>query len=142
MSVDTKEKVRDMLREITEIESIGDSCFNIARTISRLRSSKEEFTESQYDNIKHMFELTDDALSQMSVVLIKHKREVDVNRTFAIESDINNYRALLRTQNINDINEHKYSYTAGTLYMDIIQECEKLGDYIVNVVEARMCIRK
>lgn len=142
LSDDTKEKVRDMLREITEIESIGDSCFNIARTISRLRSSKEEFTESQYDNIKHMFELTDDALSQMSVVLIKHKREVDVNRTFAIESDINNYRALLRTQNINDINEHKYSYTAGTLYMDIIQECEKLGDYVVNVVEARMCIRK
>ena len=142
LSDDTKEKVRDMLREITEIESIGDSCFNIARTISRLRSSKEEFTESQYDNIKHMFELTDDALSQMSVVLIKHKREVDVNRTFAIESDINNYRALLRTQNINDINEHKYSYTAGTLYMDIIQECEKLGDYIVNVVEARMRIRK
>ena len=142
LSDDTKEKVRDMLREITEIESIGDSCFNIARTISRLRSSKEEFTESQYDNIKQMFELTDDALSQMSVVLIKHKREVDVNRTFAIESDINNYRALLRTQNINDINEHKYSYTAGTLYMDIIQECEKLGDYIVNVVEARMCIRK
>ena len=142
LSDDTKEKVRDMLREITEIESIGDSCFNIARTISRLRTSKEEFTEAQYDNIKQMFELTDDALSQMSVVLIKHKREVDVNRTFAIESDINNYRALLRTQNINDINEHKYSYTAGTLYMDIIQECEKLGDYIVNVVEARMCIRK
>nr|WP_315408963.1 Na/Pi cotransporter family protein [uncultured Prevotella sp.] len=142
LSDDTKEKVRDMLREITEIESIGDSCFNIARTISRLRSSKEEFTENQYDNIKQMFELTDDALSQMSVVLIKYKREVDVNRTFAIESDINNYRAQLRTQNINDINEHKYSYTAGTLYMDIIQECEKLGDYIVNVVEARMCIRK
>lgn len=142
LSDDTKEKVRDMLREITEIESIGDSCFNIARTISRLRSSKEEFTENQYDNIKHMFELTDDALSQMSVVLIKHKCEVDVNRTFAIESDINNYRAMLRTQNVNDINEHKYSYTAGTLYMDIIQECEKLGDYIVNVVEARMCIRK
>lgn len=65
-----------------------------------------------------------------------------MNRTFAIESDINNYRSQLRTQNINDINEHKYSYTAGTLYMDIIQECEKLGDYIVNVVEARMCIRK
>ena len=142
LSDDTKEKVRDMLREIAEIESIGDSCFNIARTISRLRSSKEEFTENQYDNIKHMFELTDDALSQMSVVLIKHKREVDVNRTFAIESDINNYRALLRTQNINDINEHKYSYTAGTLYMDIIQECEKLGDYIVNVVEARMGVRQ
>ena len=142
LSDDTKEKVRDMLREIAEIESIGDSCFNIARTISRLRSSKEEFTESQYDNIKQMFELTDDALTQMSVVLVKHKCDVDVTRTFTIENEINNYRSQLRTQNINDINEHKYSYTAGTLYMDIIQECEKLGDYIVNVVEARMCIRK
>ncbi len=87
LSDDTKEKVRDMLREIAEIESIGDSCFNIARTISRLRSSKEEFTESQYDNIKQMFELTDDALTQMSVVLVKHKCDVDVTRTFTIEND-------------------------------------------------------
>ncbi len=142
LSDDTKEKVRDMLREITEIESIGDSCFNIARTISRLRSSKEEFTENQYDNIKQMFELTDDALTQMSIVLVKHKCDADVTRTFTIENEINNYRAQLRTQNINDINEHKYTYAAGTLYMDIVQECEKLGDFIVNVVEARMCIRK
>ena len=142
LSDDTKEKVRDMLREITEIESIGDSCFNIARTISRLRSSKDEFTESQYDNIKQMFELTDDALTQMNVVLVKHKCDVDVNRSFTIENEINNYRAQLRTQNIMDVNEHKYTYTASSLYMDIIQECEKLGDFVINVVEARMCIRK
>lgn len=142
LSDDTKEKVRDMLREITEIESIGDACFNIARTISRLRSSKEVFTEGLYDNIKQMFELTDDALTQMNVVLVKHKRDVDLTRTFTIENEINNYRALLRTQNINDINEHKYTYSAGTLYMDIVQECEKIGDFIVNVGEARMCVRK
>lgn len=142
LSDDTKEKVRDMLREITEIESIGDSCFNIARTISRLRSSKDEFTESQYDNIKQMFELTDDALTQMNVVLVKHKCDVDVNRSFTIENEINSYRAQLRTQNITDVNEHKYTYTASSLYMDIIQECEKLGDFVINVVEARMCIRK
>ena len=142
LSDDTKEKVRDMLREITEIESIGDACFNIARTISRLRSSKEVFTEDLYDNIKQMFELTDDALTRMNVVLVKHKRDVDLTRTFTIENEINNYRALLRTQNINDINEHKYTYSAGTLYMDIVQECEKIGDFIVNVGEARMCVRK
>ena len=142
LSDDTKEKVRDMLREITEIESIGDSCFNIARTIKRKRTIKEEFTEAQYDSINQMFELTDDALTQMNTVLVKHKCDVDVTRTFTIENEINNYRAQLRTRNINDVNEHKYTYTVGTLYMDIIQECEKLGDFIVNVVEARMCIRK
>ena len=78
----------------------------------------------------------------MNVVLVKHKRDVDLTRTFTIENEINNYRALLRTQNINDINEHKYTYSAGTLYMDIVQECEKIGDFIVNVGEARMCVRK
>lgn len=142
LSDETKEKVRDMLREITEIESIGDSCYNIARTIKRKRTSKEEFTEAQYGSISQMFELTDDALTQMSTVLVRHKGDADVNRSFTIENEINSYRNQLRTENINDVNEHRYTYTVGTLYMDIIQECEKLGDFIVNVVEARMSIKK
>lgn len=141
LSDDTKEKVRDMLREISEIESIGDSCYNLARTLQRKRSTKEDFTEAQYNTINQMFELTDDALTQMAAVLSKHRTEVDIKRSFKIESEINNYRNQLRTQNISDVNERKYTYTLGTIYMDIIQECEKLGDFVVNVVEARMSIK-
>ena len=127
-----------MMREISELESIGDSCYNLARTISRQNNSKEDFTEQQYEHIHQMFELTDDSLSQMNVVINGRKENVDINRSFNIENEINNYRKQLRNQNINDIDNHLYTYTSGTMYMDIINECEKLGDYVVNVVEARM----
>ena len=138
LSDDTKGKIRDMMREISELESIGDSCYNLARTISRQNNSKEDFTEQQYEHIHQMFELTDDSLSQMNVVINGRKENVDINRSFNIENEINNYRKQLRNQNINDIDNHLYTYTSGTMYMDIINECEKLGDYVVNVVEARM----
>lgn len=141
LSDDTKEKVRQMLREISEIESIGDSCLHIARTIGRRCAAKDEFTEAQFDNINQMFELVDDALTQMGAVLVKHKNEVNVDRSFTMENQINNYRSQLRTQNITDVNDHKYTYTIGTMYMDIIQECERLGDFIINVVQARMCMK-
>ena len=142
LSDETKEKVRAMLREISEIESIGDSNYNLARTISRLKNSKEGFSETQYEHIHQMFELTDDALSQMSVMLKGHRDELDANRSFNVENEINNYRNQLRNQNIADVNDHQYSYTVGTMYMDIIQECERLGDFVVNVVEARMGVRQ
>ena len=142
LSDETKAKIRAMLREISEIESIGDSCYNIARTINRKQSGKEDFTEKQYEHLHQMFELTDDSLTQMNVLLQGRRENHDANRSFNIENEINNYRNQLKSQNINDVNDHKYTYAIGTMYMDIVSECEKLGDYVVNVVEARMGTRQ
>ena len=142
LSDDTKMKIRSMLREITEIESIGDSCYNIARALKRKRSGKEEFPEKLYEQLHQMFELTDDALTQMNVILSGRKANLDTSLSFNIENEINSYRNQLKTTNITDINAHLYTYAIGTIYMDIIQECEKLGDYVVNVVEARMGVRQ
>ena len=138
LSDETKARIRAMLREISEIESIGDSCYNIARNISRKFKGKEDFTESQYEHLHQMFELTDDSLTQMNIMLSGRKDKLDVNRSFNIENEINNYRNQLKSQNINDVNSHEYTYAIGTMYMDIICECEKLGAYVINVVEARM----
>lgn len=142
LSDETKAKIRAMLREISEIESIGDSCFNIARTLNRRFKGKEDFITSQYEHMHQMMELTDNALTQMNITLVGHKGDNDANLSFNIENEINNYRNQLRSQNINDVNNHLYTYAIGTMYMDIIQECEKLGDYVVNVVEARMGVRQ
>ena len=142
LSDDTKAKIRAMLREISELESIGDACYNMARTISRKYNGKEDhFIEKQYDHIHQMMELTDQSLTQMNRLMGGRKESFDVNRSFNIEHEINNYRNQLKAQNINDINNHEYTYAVGTIYMDLINECEKLGDYVVNVVEARMGIR-
>ncbi len=142
LSDDTKAKIRAMLREVSELESIGDACFNMARTISRKYNTKEDhFVEKQYDHLHQMMELTDQSLSQMNRLMGGRKEAFDVNRTFNIENEINNYRSQLKSQNINDVNNREYTYAVGTIYMDLINECEKLGDYVVNVVEARMSIR-
>lgn len=143
LSDDTKAKIRAMLREISEIESIGDACYNIARTISRKYQGKQDhFNQKQYEHIFQMMELTDQALTQMNALMAGRKVSYDVNRSFNIENEINNYRNQLKSQNINDVNNHAYTYAVGTIYMDIINEWEKLGDYVVNVVEARMGTRQ
>lgn len=143
LSDDTKAKIRAMLREISELESIGDACFNMARTISRKYNGKEDhFIEKQYDHLHQMMELTDQSLTEMNRLMGGRRESYDVNRTFNIEHEINNYRNQLKSQNISDINNHQYTYAVGTIYMDLVNECEKLGDYVVNVVEARMGTRQ
>ena len=137
LSSESKLQIRSMLREVTEIESIGDSCYNLARTINRKRQTNQDFTEKQYEHIHYMMKLADEALSQMIVVVERTDHPIaDVNKSFNLENEINNYRNQLKNQNIVDVNNKEYDYQMGVYYMDIIAECEKLGDYVVNVVEA------
>ena len=131
LSSESKLQIRAMLREVTEIESIGDSCYNLARTINRKRQTNQDFTEKQYEHIHFMMKLTNDALAQMIVVVEKPEHQsIDINKSFNIENEINNYRNQLKNQNILDVNNKEYDYQMGVYYMDIIAECEKLGDYI------------
>ena len=143
LSSESKLQIRAMLREVTEIESIGDSCYNLARTINRKRQTNQDFTEKQYEHIHFMMKLTNDALAQMIVVVEKPEHQsIDINKSFNIENEINNYRNQLKNQNILDVNNNEYDYQMGVYYMDIIAECEKLGDYIVNVVEASSDVKE
>ena len=138
----TKAQIRRMLRIISEIESISDSCYNIARIINRKVSSQQEFSAEQYKHIHRMTSLIDQSLQFMDTLLSSNHEQLDVNPAFNLENEINNYRNQLKTQNIYSVDSHEYSYSVGTIYMDIINECEKLNDYIVNVVEASTGIKK
>ena len=138
LSDETKYKIRQMMRQISELESIGDACFNLARTLNRHLQSQKEFTEKQYQELRGMMQLADDSLTQMNRTLSGRREEQNINETFRIENDINALRNRLKSDNIQAINDHEYDYAIGTMYTDLISECEKLGDYVVNVVEARL----
>ena len=142
LSSESKVQIRGMLREVTEIESIGDSCYNIARTINRKNRGNDDFTSAQYDHIHQMMQLTDQALTQMIKLVEDTHHTIDVNCSFNLENEINNYRNTLKGQNVVDVNNKEYDYQMGVHYMDIIAECEKLGDYVVNVVEAHTDIKE
>lgn len=138
LSADSKMTIQRMMRICSELESIGDSCFNLARSISRKRQyADEDFTAKQYQHIHSMMQLTQDAMSQMAVVIEQgDHRFVDLNKNYNTEHEINNYRTQLKNQNVVDINNKLYDYQMGVFYMDIVSECEKLGDYVINVIEA------
>ena len=138
LSDDTKEKLRAMLRQIGELESVGDSCYNLARILARKRENKVVFTEQQESNIIQMYALVYEALGQMNVVLKGPREENNISKSEEIELKINGLRNQLKRQNIVDLDNHTYDYENGTVYMDLISEFEKTGDYVINVVEARL----
>ena len=137
LSPESKTALQCMLKEISEIESMGDACYNMARAINRKFTTKEEFTEDQLQHIEHLMHLCDKAMTHM-IAVIEDIPQVDVNNTLNFETEINDYRKLLKEKNIADIESQKYSYQMGVHYMDVVNDCEKLGDYIVNVVEAHI----
>lgn len=127
-----------MLREVAEIESIGDSCHHIAHTALRNFNSSKKLTEKQLDHIHQMFQLVEQALEQVKLLLHTRKVPKEASTIYYIENEINKFRNQLRKLNFQDVNKGTYSYQTGTMYMDIVNECEQLADAIINVAEARM----
>ena len=138
LSDETKGEIRAMLRQIGELESVGDSFFNLARILRRKRENKIEFSEAQLKGGMEMVRLQEEALAQMNLVLASPVGSVGLGKSAYIEASINECRNRLKQENIDALDHHEYGYDNGTVFMDLIGECEKSGDYIINVVEARV----
>ena len=138
LSDDTKESIRSMLRQIGELESVGDSCFNLARILRRKRENKITFTEQMDEGVQKMFSLVHEALDKMNALLSGRKEQFDISVSEDVEHRINACRNALKQLNIVNLDAHLYGYDKGTVFSDLIGECEKAGDYIINVVEARL----
>ena len=138
LSDDTKQKIRAMLREIGELESVGDSFYNLARIFRRRREKKIVFTPEQEEATGEMASLLESAMARMNEVLSGHREDYSIVESEVFENRINALRNDLRQRNVTDVDNHVYSYEAGTVFMDIMNECEKTGDYVINIVEARL----
>ena len=137
LSDEGKIQLQSMLRSVSEIESVGDSCYNLARTIKRRNENRVTFTPELNIQVEQMEQLVEKAINRMIDVLeIQTPEKLDTSETINIENEINILRNTLKANNIEDINSKKYDYSVGVIYMDYISECEKAGDYIINVVEA------
>ena len=138
LSDETKDKTRVILRQIGELESIGDACYKMARTISHLRENKEDLTAEQYTKLRDILRLVNEAVVQMIVVVSGRRKDLSLADSLSIENDINELRNQIKSETVVGVNSHQYSYTLGTLYNDIVADCEKIGDYVMNIVEARL----
>lgn len=138
LSSETKNQIRCMLREVSELESIADSCYIISRIIGHKYHGKEQFTSKQQNHLHQLFLLTEQALEEMKRISSMRRPLAEGRTIFFINQEIKNFKKQLRNQNAADINNHEYSYHLGTLYLDIINECEKIGEYIQNIIEAKI----
>ena len=140
LSDDTKEKIRAMLRQIGELESVGDSFYNLAKILRRGRDKKIAFTPEQIESGKEMYHLVEEAMTKMNAALAGRREDFRLQDSIDIEKKINALRDTLRQRNIEDVDNHVYTYEAGTVFVDMVSECEKTGDYVMNVLEARLGI--
>ena len=125
------------MRVSSEVESIADSCNNIARIIKHRNEAKGKFTDEQNHSVEHMMSLTDSAMVHMKDILHRQAgTRDDMVLSYNLENEINSYRNMLKNANIDNIDNKQYKYSDSVYYMDIIAECEKMGDYILNVVQA------
>jgi len=129
-------RIRAMFELIDDIESIGDSCYNMAKAIKRKKDGKNEFPEDITANIKRMFTLVDEAFAEMINNLSDEYSDVDASKALVIEERINNFRNQLREEHLVNVKAAKYKYKTGVIYNELFSTSEKLADYIVNVTEA------
>ena len=137
LSDDTKEKIRVMFRQIGELESIGDACYKMARTIKHLRENREDFTAKQYARLHDMQRLVNEALTQMMVVLNGRREDLSTAPSLEIKNDINALLDVMKAESASEVNAQECSYAVSAFYIDVVNNCEKLSDYVMNVVEAR-----
>ena len=137
LSPEGKMRIAGMLRVISEIESIADGCFNIAKTLNRQHANHVKFDPSVLKEIDTMYDLVEGAMNNTLEVLrqMETPEESRIIKAYNNEREINNLRNSLRDSNIYNINNKEYGYQEGIFFMDLISEAEKLGDYMLNVIE-------
>ena len=137
LSNQSKRRIAAMLSIDSEIESIADCALGVGKILLRKQQSNVDFNEEIYKNIDTMFDYVGRATDNMMKLLsnLEHQQENTIITSYNCEREINNLRNILRSNNISNINEHHYEYQSGIYYMDIISTLEKLGDYIINVVD-------
>ena len=137
LSNESKRRIAAMLSIDSEIESIADCALGVGKILLRKQQSSVTFNEEIYKNIGTMFSYVDRAVQNMLLLLqnIEHQNEPDIIVSYNCEREINNLRNQLRTNNIENINDRHYEYQSGIYYMDIISTLEKMGDYVINVVD-------
>ena len=135
VSAHASERISTMLRIIDNLESIGDTIYQIAMTRQSKREDAVHFDAGLNANLTYMSELVQKALDVMDSNLHDYDH-VDLDAAYAAEHEINAYRNRLRAQHLDALKLGVYDYAIGNAYSSLYALYEKLGDYVINVSEA------
>ena len=135
LSESNSRRIRALYKMVDDIESIADSNLNILGAYERKVQRNLVFPERVENNIALMFHMVDDAINNM-VTMLTHEEEFPLSVAQDMERDINNFRDILKSEHLDNLQKGIYNYDIGIIYNDIISQCERIGDYTINVVES------
>ena len=141
VSQHASERISAMLRIIDNLESIGDTIYQIAMTRQSKREDAVHFDAGLNANLDHMTDLVQQALDVMDRNLHDYDH-VDLDDAYRVEHEINTFRDRLRNQHLDALKLGVYDYAIGNAYSSLYALYEKLGDYVINVSEAIDSSRK
>ncbi len=136
LSTENSQRVRAMFKIVSEIESVADSVLNVAKAIYRRNEQNISFPEELSNKLQHMFSLVDESIVIMCSNLNMEYTQVNAKKAYEIEKAINDYRTILKQEHLLAVEEKRYDYSLGIIYSDMFSECEKIGDYTINVTQA------
>ncbi len=137
LSEESGRRLQAMYKIISELESVGDSGFNIARILQRRNIHNKTFDESMVKKLNYMTDLLEAGFDAMITNLsLGYTKITDISNAQNVEQDINEYRNNLREEHLLNLENNVYSYLTGVYYMDLISEYEHVGDFLINISEA------
>ena len=136
LSLGASQEISSMLRIVDNLESIGDSCYQLSLAIESKKKQNIWFTQDMRDKLQKMFSLVREAVLEMNDNLSENYHSVRGERAAEIEAKINNYRDELRTEHTEAVKNNIYSYQTGICYSNLYAQCEKLADFAINITEA------
>ena len=142
ISDESARRIQAMYKIISELESIGDSGFNIARILQRRNIHSMKFDEQMVKKLNYMVDLLNQGFDAMIYNLQKGYTQInDIANAQDVEQDINEYRNNLKEEHLLNLENKTYNYLTGVYYMDLVNECEHVGDFMINISEAIMEIK-
>lgn len=135
ISETTSVQIKAMYKIIGELESLGDSGESISRILSRRNIHHKDFDESTMKHLMNMVDAVDEAYEAMITNLnAAHKQTLtDISNAYNAEEHINSLRNNLRDAEIEDIEDGGKNYQTSVYYIDIVNELERMGDFIINI---------
>ena len=135
ISESTSIKIKAMYKIIGELESLGDSGESISRILSRRNIHKKTFDAETVRRLNSLIKLVDNAYEVMitNLTLADEARLEEISNAYDAEDRINNMRNNLRDEEIESIENERKNYQTSVYYLDIVNELEKMGDFMINV---------
>ena len=142
LSNEGSQKISSMLRIIDNLESIGDSIYQMAILKQNQKTQNVSLDNDCRGYLDNMYDMVGKALEIMNTNLHKDYKNITLDDANEAEKEINALRDSLRSHHLESIKAGAYSYQVGTVYSGMYALYEKIGDFVINVSEAATNTKK